>query len=174
MRIPWSNIFFILHFRFSYIFFLNQLHINSVRCRFLNIFWHNLFNNWIWGRSYLHQYWCLCSITTSEFLFPFSLPFSKTTNIDTCSEVERFQAIHWNNCQIISVHFTANQFYSFHTQLWRWDVLLLWLPPPTVVNAKWLLSQSRSIKPATHHVSLYKSTVTHEFDPFDYPSSRDE
>ena len=32
---------------------------------------------------------------------------SKTAKIDTCLELEGFQDIHWNNCQIISVHFAT-------------------------------------------------------------------
>lgn len=110
-----SLIWYFLYITFlTFLYFLTKIYFTLIQFDvsyfFLNILWRNMFGNR--NLDQILFVWVLvsCSIITSQFLFLFSLPISKTTKIDTCSELEGYQDIHWNK---------QNQFYSAHPQLGR-------------------------------------------------------
>lgn len=90
-------------------FTLIQLNADFVCVCVCNILWHNLFNNWNRDQRLFASMLLSHSIISFQFFFFFSLSISKTTKIDTCSKLEGFQDRHWNNCQIISVHFAKKK-----------------------------------------------------------------
>lgn len=156
------------------------LHVNSVKCRefcfccFENTLWCGMWDNR--NRDPMSCASVLVSLSVGVMLnykllvpSPFSLSISTTTEIGTCSKLAGFQDLHWNNCQMISVHSTYKKsVYKVQTQLQRQDSVprCLW---PGTVNAQWLLSQS-------HHVKLHStnSIVTLQIGPVWLLSSKGE
>lgn len=118
------------------------LHVNSVKwrefcfCCFENTLWCGMWDNR--NRDPMSRASVLVSLSVGVMLnykllvpSPFSLSISTTTEIGTCSKPAGFQDLHWNNCQMISVHSTYKKsVYKVQTQLQRQDsvprCLLAW------------------------------------------------